>query len=152
MSACSKIIGDTCAMVRVEVVSQKVALIKDHLDRVKSQQDCSLEQFLKDRDRQDIVCFNLYHAIQACMDLASHIVSDEGWGLPSSYREMAEILVNKQIISDALGKNLKEMIGFRNRLAHEYAKIDFEEVYKIMQKHLPDIEKYIDAILSFSKI
>jgi len=139
-------------MVKPEIVSKKVALIRDHLERVKSQKDCSLNDFLKDRDRQDIVCFNLYHAIQACMDLASHLISDEGWGLPTSYREMSEILFQKQVITSELRESLKEMIGFRNRLAHEYGKIDFDEVYEIMQNHLPDIEKYIESIVTFAKL
>ena len=139
-------------MVSVRIISSKIAVIKDYLERIESQKECALEQFLNDRDRQDIVCFNLYHAIQACMDLASHVISDEGWGLPSSYREMAEILAQKKVISSELEKSLKEMIGFRNRLAHEYGKIDFEQVYRIMQNHLPDIEKFIDAIRSFAKL
>ncbi|MCG8608679.1 DUF86 domain-containing protein [bacterium] len=62
------------------------------------------------------MCFNLFHVILGCMDLASHIIGDEGWGTPGSLRKMADILVNKRIISFRLGENLKKMIGFRNRL------------------------------------
>jgi uncharacterized protein YutE (UPF0331/DUF86 family) len=108
--------------------------------------------FLKNRDRQDIACFNLFHAIQGCMDLAGHVIGDEGWGTPGSYREMADILVNKQVISSGLGENLKKMIGCRNRLAHEYGKIDFEEVYEIMTKNLSDIDQFMEAIINQSSI
>jgi len=34
--------------------------------------------FLKDIDRQEIIIFNLQMAIQNCIDIEAHIVSDEG--------------------------------------------------------------------------
>ncbi|MEK7727206.1 MAG: DUF86 domain-containing protein, partial [candidate division KSB1 bacterium] len=117
-------------MARPNVVLRKIAFIREHLQRVRLHQDVALEVFLKDRDRQDIVCFNLYQAIQACMDLANHLVSDEGWGLPGSYGETADILVRQKVISSEQAAIFHDMISFRNRIVKDFAEIDFNRVHE----------------------
>ncbi len=136
-------------MARPNVVLRKIAFIREHLQRVRMHQDVALEVFLKDRDRQDIVCFNLYQAIQACMDLGNHLVSDEGWGLPGSYGEVADILVKQKVISSEQAAIFHDMISFRNRIAHDYAEIDFNRVHEIMTSHLQDIEDFIMSVVEY---
>jgi uncharacterized protein YutE (UPF0331/DUF86 family) len=130
-------------------VLKKIAFIRDHLERVRSQQNCTLEEFLNDRNRQDIVCFNLLQAIQGCADLANHLVSDEGWGIPGSYGETMGILIREKIITPQQGEIYRQMLAFRNRLTHEYAETDFKEVYKIMTEQLGDIDDFIQAIINY---
>lgn len=131
------------------LVLRKIAFIREHLQRVRMHQSASLADFLNDRDRQDIVCFNLYQAVQTCMDLANHLISDEGWGLPGSYGETAEILVRQKVLTSEQAVIFREMISFRNRLAHDYAEIDFTRVHEIMTKHLQDIDAYILSIAEY---
>ena len=38
------------------------------------------------------------------------------------------------------------MSGFRNILAHEYGKVNFEDVYKTLMKDIDDINKFLDEI------
>jgi uncharacterized protein YutE (UPF0331/DUF86 family) len=44
------------------------------------------------------------------------------------------------------------MIRFRNLTVHAYAKIDYRQVYEVMQNGPQDIERYIDAVASFCKL
>lgn len=83
------------------------------------------------------------------MDLANHLISDEGWGLPGSYGETAEILVRQKVLTSEQAVIFREMISFRNRLAHDYAEIDFTRVHEIMTKHLQDIDAYILSIAEY---
>ncbi len=136
-------------MARPNVVLRKIAFIREHLQRVRLHQDVALEVFLKDRDRQDIVCFNLYQAIQACMDLANHLVSDEGWGLPGSYGETADILVRQKVISSEQAAIFHDMISFRNRIVKDFAEIDFNRVHEIMTSHLQDIDAFIMSVVEY---
>lgn len=136
-------------MVKPNIILKKIAFIRGHLERVQSQKDCSLDEFLSDRNRQDIVCFNLIQAIQGCADLANHLVSDQGWGIPGSYSESIETLVREKVITPQQGETYRQMIAFRNRLAHEYAEIDFKEVYEIMTTQLNDLDSFIAAIRDY---
>jgi uncharacterized protein YutE (UPF0331/DUF86 family) len=38
--------------------------------------------FTQDLDRQESILFNLQMAIQHCSDIAAHIISEEGLGVP----------------------------------------------------------------------
>ncbi len=136
-------------MARPNVALRKISFIRDHLQRVRMHQSVAVEKFLKDRDLQDIVCFNLYQAIQACMDLANHLVSDEGWGLPGSYGETADLLVRQKVISSQQAQIFHDMISFRNRIAHDYAEVDFNKVYEIMTTNLRDLDDFIMSVVEY---
>lgn len=136
-------------MAKPNVVLRKIAFIREHLQRVRRYQGAALADLLKDRDHQDIVCFNLYQAIQGCMDLASHLVSDEGWGLPGSYGETGDILVRQKVISAQQAQIFHDMVSFRNRIAHGYAEIDFKRVHEIMTTNLQDIEDFIMSVVDY---
>jgi uncharacterized protein YutE (UPF0331/DUF86 family) len=41
------------------------------------------------------------------------------------------------------------MLGFRNRLVHEYAETNFTEVYEIMTTQLDDLDRFIEAISNY---
>ena len=135
-------------MINPNIILKKIVFIRDHIERVRAQKDCTLEEFLRDRNREDIVCFNLTQAIQGCADLANHLISDQGWGIPGSYRETVEILVKQKILTEQQGEIYRQMIAFRNLITHQYAETDFGEVYKVMTKQLDDLDNFIEAIIT----
>jgi uncharacterized protein YutE (UPF0331/DUF86 family) len=135
-------------MVDKAILVAKVAQIEKCLNRVKCKRPPSLEKFEADADSRDVVLFNLMQAIQGCIDLAAHVVSDEGYGMAGSTQEFFYLLQNNQVISPALTESMYKAVGFRNLIVHEYAKIDFEQVYQISTHSLRDIEALIGALLS----
>jgi uncharacterized protein YutE (UPF0331/DUF86 family) len=66
-------------VVRADLVTAKLAEIADRIDRVRSRCPDSAEALEGDRDAIEIVSFNLMLAVQACADVASHLIADEGW-------------------------------------------------------------------------
>lgn len=112
----------------------------------------SLEEFKKDTISQDVFLFNITQAIQNCIDIATHIVSDEGWGMPGTQSESFEILGEKDVISNELVQKLIAMSGFRNRIIHEYEKLNIDIVYEVWQKGLEDIEKFCISVVNRFKL
>jgi uncharacterized protein YutE (UPF0331/DUF86 family) len=84
-------------MVNKSVTLRKISLVRHNLSRLKDKEDCSLEFLKNDLDAQDIVLHNLQLAIQGCIDIGSHVVSDEGWGVAGSLNEIFYILQNKGV-------------------------------------------------------
>jgi uncharacterized protein YutE (UPF0331/DUF86 family) len=70
-------------MVDKTLLIAKAGAVKKHLDRIRQKTDTDLNTFLKDIDRQEIMLFNLQMAIQNCIDMAAHIVSQENLGMPA---------------------------------------------------------------------
>lgn len=81
-------------------------------------------------------------AIEACLDIASHVLADRGLRAPSTYAETFEILVQAGLMSSDLGRAMVEMTGFRNVIVHEYARIDAEVVIQILREHLEDFRRF----------
>ncbi len=139
-------------MVNRSVIIKKISLIRHNLSRLKDKETVSLESLKNDLDIQDIVLHNLQLAIQGCIDVGSHVISDEGWGVAGSLNEIFYILRDKGVIKVDLTKRMVSIVGFRNILVHEYEDINFDIVYNILHHHLRDINEYLLAIVNYFKL
>jgi len=97
---------------------------------------------------QDVVVLNLQRAAQACLDLTNHLIMANSWELPRSARHAVEILRDAGVISDEQARVMAGVMGFRNIAVHNYAALDAAIVDAIVAKHLGDLERFVDNILS----
>lgn len=137
-------------MVNREIISKKVNLIRYHLDRIVLKSNISLDEFLNDDDTKDIVCHNLFILLQNIIDICSHIISDEGMEEPAYFSDMADILTKEKVIRGDLKQPLKNMMGLRNIIAHQYGDIDFKIIYKIVKDDLKDVYRFLEDIINYS--
>jgi uncharacterized protein YutE (UPF0331/DUF86 family) len=133
-------------MVSQATLARKISYIESKLERLRQHAGVTKEAFLQDADLQDIVLHNLQLAIQACIDLGAHIVSDEGWGSPGSFSEVFRKLEEHGVISKELSEHLVEMVGFRNRIVHGYEDVDLSIVYEVWKQRIGDIEEFISRV------
>lgn len=73
-------------MVDEHLIAQRLAAIRDHVARIDSCLPSEREQFLTDRNSQEIVSFNLFLAFQDALALASHVIADRNLELPTTAR------------------------------------------------------------------
>lgn len=139
-------------MVNRDMVVAKLVNIQRSLDRLKEKQGIELNGFSKDRDIQDIVILNLQTAIQGCIDIASHIISDNNWGVPGSLAGLFDILCEKKVISDDIRNIMRSMVGFRNLIVHEYAGLDMNKVYVLFSSRLSDFNLFLKEISVYAKL
>ena len=133
-------------MVDKDLIIAKTSLVKRHLSRIKEKRDTDLETFLKDLDRQESILFNLQMSIQNCIDIAAHIISEEGVGVPGSTNEMFYLLEDNGYISVDITEKMVKAVGFRNFIVHEYGKVELKQVFEVAKKEIEDLEKYLLAI------
>jgi len=131
-----------------DLILTKAGSVKKHLRRIIKKRDTDLHTFLKDIDRQESILFNLQMAVQNCVDIAAHIVSDEGLGVPGSTNEMFYLLEENGFLHSALTEKIVKAVGFRNLIVHEYAKLDLEQVFEISQEDVNDFNEYLKAIFN----
>src|SRR3990167_2572615 len=75
----------------------------------------------------------VYKAMQAALDVAGVVAASLGFGAPKFYRDLFVQLGDKGVISLGLQAKLEAMTGMRNKLAHEYAKVDPKQIYQVVQ-------------------
>jgi uncharacterized protein YutE (UPF0331/DUF86 family) len=109
-----------------------------------------LDRLLAERDLKNMVLHALLVSIQASIDIANHLISEEGLRRPANYRESFQILGEARLIDDDLARELSDLAGFRNVLVHIYWGLDMEMVYHILQndrKHLVKFREEVKRIL-----
>ncbi|MFA5621887.1 MAG: DUF86 domain-containing protein [Thermovirgaceae bacterium] len=130
-----------------DIVIAKVATIQKCLERIRDVTALDPAS-LDDIDKQDIYVLNLQRAIQASIDLASHIVASEGLGLPETVRENFTLLRDKGLIDPLTASRMEKMTGFRNIAIHNYQALNLEILKSILTKNLKDLEDFYTAVLT----
>ncbi len=85
-------------------------------------------------------------AIQAALDIASHIVSDERVGEPRNNRELFVLLARAGWVDIRLSQTLAAMAGFRNVLVHGYDTVNLDVVRDVLEHRLEDLLAFVRAI------
>jgi uncharacterized protein YutE (UPF0331/DUF86 family) len=85
-------------------------------------------------------------AIQAALDVASHIVSDERLGEPRTSRELFDLLERAAWVPAPLAKTLRNMVGFRNVLVHGYDDVDVAIVRDVVEHRLDDLLQFVALV------
>ena len=122
--------------------------IENILRKLENKKSISYEEFEKNSDIQDIVLYNLQVAIEVCLDIGSHIISEKAFGTPEIYSDIARILAKNKVIPENFETIFIKMAGFRNIIVHEYLQIDLKRVYNNLQR-LQDFREYIKYIKEF---
>jgi uncharacterized protein YutE (UPF0331/DUF86 family) len=104
------------------------------------------ERIRQDIREQRFVELTLQLAIQAALDVASHIVSDERLGEPRTNRELLDLLERGGWVAADLARNLRNMVGFRNVLVHGYDTVDLAVVEDVLRNHLVDLLEFARII------
>jgi uncharacterized protein YutE (UPF0331/DUF86 family) len=99
-----------------------------------------------DLREQRFVEHTLQIAIQAALDVASHVVSDRRLGEPRTIRELFDLLARDGWIPGPLAESLRRMVGFRNILVHGYDDVDLAVVQDVVVNHLDDLLAFVEAI------
>jgi uncharacterized protein YutE (UPF0331/DUF86 family) len=105
-----------------------------------------LDRIADDVRERRFVEHTLQIAIQAALDVASHIVSDERLGEPATSRELFELLAGSGWLDKALTHRLSRMVGMRNVLVHGYAKVDPTLLRDAVSHHLGDLLEFAARI------
>lgn len=114
-----------------------------HLRRVAAE---GRDSFLADEVSQAATVRWLHTAIEAVVDVGNHVISREGLGIPRSYAEVIEILVEHGYLPREQRERFLGMVRFRNRAVHLYDQIDAEEVFDIVAYHLGDFDLFLGAL------
>ncbi len=128
------------------VLARKLALLREHLERAKRRRPNTLADLSSDVDRQDALALSVIVIVQEAIDIAFHLATDEGWGLPTSYAESFDILAQHGVIEPSLASALGAAARLRNRIAHGYASLDTERLWAELPDGLVAFEQYVLAL------
>ena len=94
-----------------DVVARKIASATAHLRDVDELLGRPRDEFLDDTRGRDLTAFYLQLAIQDCIDLASHWVSEAGWPPPDDAGSAFDALADHGVIPRDVAAVLRDAVG-----------------------------------------
>ena len=131
-------------MTDADLVRKRLAFIETCLRELAELTDSRrIEHDVRERR---FVEHTLQIAIQATLDIASHIVASDRLGEPTTNQSLFQILERTGWVTPELASELRGMAGFRNVLVHGYIAVDPGIVRDVLERRLGDIEAFVQSI------
>ena len=129
-------------MVDADVIAAKLRELEDRILRVKAHCPPDAASLAADRDALDLVSFNLMLAVQACLDIASHLIADEGWTVATSLGDAFQRLGEHGVLTSETTQALRQVAGLRNVVAHGYADASAAILHTAASQRVADLERF----------
>ena len=129
-----------------ELVLKKLAVVETCV--IELQRLARPDRLADDIKERRFVERTLQVALQAVLDVCSHIVSDERLGEPATNRDLVRTLAVHGWLSARLGDTLQKMVGFRNILVHDYDDVNVGILRSIVERHLVALEAFAAQVRS----
>jgi uncharacterized protein YutE (UPF0331/DUF86 family) len=133
-----------------DVLLNKLESLRHCLQRVQDKTPASVDLLIRDFDLQDIIVLNLERAVQVCVDIGLHIISDLETPVPETMAQTFEILKESGCLDETTAERMVKAVGFRNTAVHTYQEIDWNIVYRIITEHLDDFRDFSRQMLRLS--
>lgn len=129
-------------MVDQEKLSSRLSALEGYLAELRTFQDVPRERFIEEPALHHLAERYLHLACEAVLDIAQHVIADQGFPQAISYRNSIEVLQREGLIDRDLSERLQRWMGFRNVLVHLYLEIDHGRVHDAIREDLGDLTEF----------
>jgi uncharacterized protein YutE (UPF0331/DUF86 family) len=134
-----------------ETLASIIGNLRGYLEKLHILTALPRDAFLQDFTNVESGKHLLQVSIECCLDIAHHIVADEGYRTPADYYDTFSVLQENGILPEAFMSTLRKMVSFRNRVVHLYWDVDDVTIHRILQENLGDFDTYVRYILDFTQ-
>jgi uncharacterized protein YutE (UPF0331/DUF86 family) len=131
------------------LVLRKLALLRQRVAQARARRPASADALRSDDVLLDALALSVLIAVQEAIDIAFHMATDEGWGIPASYAESFELLARHAVLDPALVRSMTAAVGLRNRIAHAYATVDVDRLWGELPDGIDALDRFAEAVARF---
>ncbi len=137
----------TPGAIDLKIVRDRLLLVEQSLEDLRSLPHADLEEFTSDRRNILAADAALRRGLEALFDVARHLLA-KGLGVGSlEYREVARSAGDHGLVDDSsLAARFVEMAGYRNRLTHHYDEVTPAELFAVVSQRLGELEAVAEAL------
>lgn len=134
--------------VQIEIL-RRLLLYLDEQIRLMQKRGLTKEELKQNLDLRQAMERRLQTAIEACIDLAFHIIAGEELGIVEHNKDALLLLGEKKIIPLDLARRLADATDMRNVLVHGYEKVDLDQLYQAITEDVKDLKEFAEEIDAF---
>jgi uncharacterized protein YutE (UPF0331/DUF86 family) len=116
--------------------------LEGYLAELRSFRTRSRAEFVREPALHHLAERFLQLACECVLDIAHHVIADQGYRQSSSYKDTMDVLKEEGLLDDDLADRLKGWMGFRNLLVHFYLDVDHGRSFDAIQNDLGDLEAF----------
>ncbi len=139
-------------MLNREFIKRKISLVEDKLVHLEEMAHLTLDEIVSDFRNQAAIERILERIINRAIDINQHIIKEmatKDVSSPKDYKETFSALAQLGIFPAEFAASISRSVGTRNKLTHDYDKVDHALVYSSMKECLKDYKKYAEYILDY---
>lgn len=87
--------------------------------------------------------------IEAMLDVGNSMIDGFIMRDPGSYEDIMEILTDEKVLSVSVAGEIKELLGLRKTLVHDYTNISHEIVREALEKGIPSVESFSLSVKNY---
>lgn len=133
-----------------DLVRSRCGEIEESITRLSQIAGMPKDRFLADKDILDIACYRLLVAIESALALCYHVSARRLRRTPEDYAACFGVLREAGLVPAELAERLQQMARFRNLLVHIYWKLEYGQVYDILQRNLGDLRQFASIVAALS--
>jgi uncharacterized protein YutE (UPF0331/DUF86 family) len=124
------------------LVLHKLRRLAEQIALLRQRRPAGPEVLATDLLLRDGIALALLVACQEVVDVAYHVVADEGWGVPSSHADALALLAQHGVIDGATAASVSGVVRARNRIAHGYASVDHARLWAELPDGIAHLERF----------
>ncbi len=129
-------------MVDPDILARKTLSLSEALADLASVSVRDASQLAENRMLRAAVERWLQVAIEAAIDIAFHVVADEGWTPAETGRGAFLVLAAHSRLDLDLATRLGKAASMRNLLVHDYAAIDLDQLARVIREDVGDLAAF----------
>ena len=129
-----------------EVVQRKLEHLRELLQMLEAEAGATAAEFLADRRQQLVVERLLHLQVETACDLLQHLLVQEHGQRPQSFADCFLQAGQQGLISSELAIALAPAAGLRNRLVHDYERLDPQRIHAAMGTALTQMAQLLDQL------
>jgi uncharacterized protein YutE (UPF0331/DUF86 family) len=132
------LVDGECLLARLQQLERLI----DQLERVREGGEMT---YLADEDLRMMSERRLELALQICIDVGAHLISELSAAAPNDYAGVFKSLADAGHLDRGLGERLSAAARQRNLLVHLYLDIDNRKVFAAL-RHLDDLREFAGVV------
>jgi len=125
------------------LVEQKLAYLIEHLDELEKLSVATLEEYKSDAIKRHATEKLIELVVGYATDINQLVVEEVGRSVPQTYYDTFMAMQDLGILSQDLAARLANTTGLRNRLVHQYERLNYEAVYYSLKPLAKNYRQYI---------
>jgi uncharacterized protein YutE (UPF0331/DUF86 family) len=130
-------------MVNPDAIARRLLALNEALQHLNAKSaEITAERLATDPLLQAAVERWLQVSVEACIDIAYHVISEQGWTPPDAARSAFATLTTHGVIPNDLAERLTRAAGMRNILVHDYVRVDRAILAAAVKSALADLRAF----------